>query len=63
MRLAVHVEQADRGRDRRLRGAAPTLNRRQRLERPLVANLAQRQRRIVLQRTVELGDGVSASSA
>ena len=61
VRRAVHAEQADAGRDRRLqvlrRGA---LQRRERLERSLVADLADGEDRIVLQRAVELGDVVSA---
>ena len=57
MRLAVDAEQADGGRHRRLRlPRRRSLKRRQRLERALVADLAERQRRIVLQRAVELRD-------
>ena len=57
VRLAVDAEQADRRGDRRLRRSRRRpLQRGQRLERALVADLAQRQHRIVLQRPVELGD-------
>ena len=64
VRLAVHAEQADRRGDRRLR-----LARRVRCsaasvaERRLVADLADREDGIVLQRTVELGDLVIGASA
>src|SRR6185436_9641192 len=51
-------EQADGGGNRRLRRPwRRPLDRGQRLERALVPDLAQRQRRVVLQRTVEFGDG------
>ena len=55
---AVDVEEADGGRDRRLRlPRRRALDGRQRLERALVADLPQRERGIVLQRAIELGDG------
>src|SRR5262249_62323430 len=57
--VAVHAEQADAGGDRRLgRLGCRTLQCGQRLERALVAELPERQRRIILQRTLELGDAV-----
>ena len=57
VRLAVDAEQADRRGDRRLRRLRRgALQPGQRLERPLVADLAERHRRIVEQRAVELGD-------
>ena len=57
VRSAIHAEQADARRNRRLpRPRRAALEPRQHLERALVADLAQRQRRIVLQRSVELRD-------
>ena len=55
--LAVDAEQTDTGCDRRLRGfGRRPLQTGERLERPLVADSPQRQRRIVLQRSIELRD-------
>jgi hypothetical protein len=58
VRLTVDAEEADRGRNRRLglarRGA---LEGGERIDRALVADLPQRQGRIVLQRAIELRDG------
>ena len=55
MGAAVDAEQADGSRDGRLRRPwRSSLKTGQRFERPLVAHLAKRQRRIVLQRAVQL---------
>src|SRR5581483_11615810 len=57
VRRAVDVEQTDGGRDRWLgvaRGRA--LQARERFEGAFVADLSERQRRVVLQRTIELGN-------
>src|SRR5262249_58567904 len=58
VRLAVDAEKANRGRYRRLRlPRRGPLNRRERFERALVADLSERERRIILQRALELCNG------
>ena len=58
MRLAVDAEEADGRRNRRLElTRRRSLQTSQRFERAFVTDLSECQRGIVLQRTIELGDG------